>query len=192
MGSNNANRESCRSKRRPVPLATVQEKGTDNSVTSNEQGVFKITATGKNPVLVISSVNYESQQINVGNKSSFEVVMKPNAQLSEVVVTALGITRQKKSLGYSAQSVDAKELTENHQSNLLNALQGKVAGVTITSAGGGPGQGANITIRGINSLNLGTEPLFVVDGIPIDNSTSDLGCYSNYRRSSRCHEQSCR
>ena len=101
--------------------------------------------------------------------------MKPNAQLSEVVVTALGITRQKKSLGYSAQSIDSKELTENHQSNLLNALQGKVAGVTITSAGGGPGQGANITIRGINSLNLGTEPLFVVDGIPIDNSTSALG-----------------
>ena len=58
---------------------------------------------------------------------------------------------------------------------MLNALQGKVAGVTITSAGGGPGQGANITIRGINSLNLGTEPLFVVDGIPIDNSTSALG-----------------
>jgi len=159
----------------PVPLATVQQKGTNNAVTSNDDGVFKITVTGRNPILVITSVNYEQQEINVGNKTSFNITMKQGGQLSEVVVTALGITRQEKSLGYSAQSVGAKELTENHQSNLLNALQGKVAGVTITSAGGGPGQGANITIRGVNSLNLGTEPLFVIDGIPIDNSTSSQG-----------------
>ena len=99
----------------PVPLATVQEKGTDNSVISNEQGVFKITTTGKNPVLLISSVNYEAQQITVDGKSSFEIVMKPNTQLSEVVVTALGITRQKKSLGYSAQIVNSKEFIQNHQ-----------------------------------------------------------------------------
>lgn len=159
----------------PVPLATVQEKGTKNAVTATDQGVFTITLTGKNPALVVSSVNYQPQQVTVGNETFLNVQLKLEAQLSEVVVTALGIARQKKSLGYSAQSVDAKELTENHQSNLLNALQGKVAGVSITSAGGGPGQGANITIRGVNSLNLGTEPLFVVDGIPIDNSTSALG-----------------
>jgi len=160
----------------PVPLATIQQKGTKKATTSDDKGAFTITVTGKNPVLMISSVSYQQQQVDAGNESVINITLKQATdQLSEVVVTALGITRQKKSLGYSAQSIDAKALTENHQSNLLNALQGKVAGVTITSSGGGPGQGANILIRGVNSLNLGTEPLFVIDGIPIDNSSSSQG-----------------
>ena len=163
-----------------VPLATVEQKGTKNAVTASDDGTFSITVTGRNPVLVISSVNYESKTVPVDNNSTVDVTLKNSGQLSEVVVTALGITRQKRSLGYSAQSVDAQELTESHQSNLLNALQGKVAGVTITSSGGGPGQGASIVIRGVNTINpdpngLGIQPLFVIDGIPIDNSSSALG-----------------
>ncbi|MEO8854919.1 MAG: SusC/RagA family TonB-linked outer membrane protein, partial [Ginsengibacter sp.] len=158
-----------------VPLATIEQKGTKNVVTADDEGSFTITVTGTNPMLVISSVNYETKDVPVGTNSTLNVIMNGSGELSEVVVTALGITRQKRSLGYSAQSVDAKELTESHQNNLLNALQGKVAGVTISSAGGGPGQGANILIRGVNSLDLGTQPLFVVDGIPIDNTTSSQG-----------------
>jgi TonB-linked SusC/RagA family outer membrane protein len=159
----------------PVPFATVQQKGTSTASTANDAGAFSISVSGKNPTLVISSVDYSSQQVNIGSQNSYNVVLKGSGQLSEVVVTALGIKREKRSLGYAAQSVDAKELTESHQSNLLNALQGKVAGVTITSSGGGPGQGADILIRGVNSLDLGTQPLFVVDGIPIDNTTSTQG-----------------
>ena len=159
----------------PIPLATIQQKGTDNAVTANEEGRFTLTLTGAKPVIIISSVNYGTREINVGNQTSFNIEMQGTGQLSEVVVTALGITRQKRSLGYAAQSVSAEDLAESHQSNLVNALQGKVAGVTITSSGGGPGQGANILIRGVNSLNLGTQPLFVVDGIPIDNTTSSQG-----------------
>ncbi len=158
-----------------VPLATVHQKGTNTTVTANENGEFSIAVTGRSPVLVISSVNYQTLEIPVGSQSVINAQMQPSGELSEVVVTALGIKRQKRSLGYSAQSVDAQEITESHQPNLINALQGKIAGVTITSSGGGPGQGANILIRGVNSLNLGTEPLFVIDGIPIDNSTSDQG-----------------
>jgi TonB-linked SusC/RagA family outer membrane protein len=158
-----------------VPLATIEQKGTSNAVTAKDDGTFSITVTGKNPELVISSVNYKDETVKVGNQSYYPISMSGTGELSEVVVTALGITRQKRSLGYAAQSVDAKELTESHQSNLINALQGKVAGVTIASAGGGPGQGANILIRGVNSLDLGTQPLFVVDGIPIDNTTSAQG-----------------
>lgn len=158
-----------------VPLATVQQKGTTNAVTAQGDGSFTISVTGNNPTLVISSVNYEKQEVKPGNSSNLAVTLKSNAELSEVVVTALGITRQKKSLGYSAQSLDNQQITESHQSNLLNAMQGKVAGVTITSSGGGPGQGANILIRGVNSLNLGTQPLFVIDGIPMDNTTSTQG-----------------
>ncbi|MEO9021396.1 MAG: SusC/RagA family TonB-linked outer membrane protein [Ginsengibacter sp.] len=158
-----------------IPLATIQQKGTNNAVTAGDDGTFKISVEGKNPILVVSSVNYRDEEVKIGSNSYYEVALKGTGELSEVVVTAMGITRQKRSLGYAAQSVDAKELTESHQSNLLNALQGKVAGVTISSAGGGPGQGANILIRGVNSLDLGTQPLFVVDGIPIDNTTSDQG-----------------
>lgn len=158
-----------------VPLATVHQKGTNTTVTASENGDFAIAVSGRSPVLVISSVNYQTLEIPVGSQSVVNAQLQPSGELSEVVVTALGIKRQKRSLGYSAQSVDAQEITESHQPNLINALQGKLAGVTITSSGGGPGQGANILIRGVNSLNLGTEPLFVIDGIPIDNSTSDQG-----------------
>ncbi len=158
-----------------VPLATVQQRGTNTSVTANENGQYSITVTGKNPVLVFSSVNYQTSEVTVGNQSVVNVQLQATGELSEVVVTALGIKRQKRSLGFAAQSVNAEEITESHQPNLINALQGKIAGVTITSTGGGPGQGSNILIRGVNSLNLGTEPLFVIDGIPMDNSTSDQG-----------------
>ena len=158
-----------------VPLATIQQKGTTNAVTAGDDGTFKISVEGKDPILVISSVNYKNEEIRVGSNSYYAVNLRGTGVLSEVVVTAMGITRQKRSLGYAAQSVDAQQLAESHQPNLVNALQGKIAGVTITSAGGGPGQGANILIRGVNSLNLGTQPLFVIDGVPIDNSTSDQG-----------------
>lgn len=159
----------------PVPLATVLEKGTTNAVTADENGVFKISLKGNNPVLVVSSVNFAEREVTVGSRSVINVELQDAGELSEVIVTALGITRQKRSLGYSAQSVNADKIAESGQSNLVNALQGKVAGVTITSAGGGPGQGANILIRGVNSLTLGTQPLFVVDGVPIDNSSSSQG-----------------
>ncbi len=150
-------------------------KGSTNAVTANDDGVFSIQLSDRNAVLVISSADYTSREVKVGDRSVINFQLQSSGELSEVVVTALGITRQKRSLGYSAQSVGAVEIAESHQSNLVNALQGKVAGVTITSAGGGPGQGANILIRGVNSLTLGTQPLFVIDGVPIDNSTSSQG-----------------
>ncbi|MBS1918906.1 MAG: SusC/RagA family TonB-linked outer membrane protein [Bacteroidetes bacterium] len=158
-----------------VPLATIHQKGTKTSVSADETGQFSITVSGKNPVLVISSVNFQTLEVPVGAESVVNVTLQSGGELTGVVVTALGIKRQQRSLGYSAQSVNAQAITESHQPNIINALQGKIAGVTITSSGGGPGQGSNILVRGINSLNLGTEPLFVIDGIPIDNNTSSQG-----------------
>src|SRR5699024_6195681 len=98
-------------------------------------------------------------------------------ELSQVVVTALGISREKRELGYSSQVVSGEELNRSHQSSLLEALHGRAAGVTISSAGGGPGQGASILIRGVNSLDPGrsSQPLFVIDGIPISNNTFTTG-----------------
>ncbi len=127
--------------------------------------------------MVISYAGTQSQEIKIGSSNNYNVSLSNTGSLSEVVVTALGISREKKALGYAAQQVNTVELNRNHQSNLVNALQGKVAGATISSVGGGPGQGASIRIRGINSIDVSqsNEPLFVIDGVILDNSTSTLG-----------------
>ncbi|MFC0774512.1 SusC/RagA family TonB-linked outer membrane protein [Terrimonas alba] len=161
----------------PVPFATVEWKGTSSSTTANENGIYNLTVSGSDVILVVSSAGFNTQEFAVGNASSFNVQLSESGALSEVVVTAFGIKKEKKSLGFTVQQVDSKELNRNHQSNVVNALQGKVAGVQISSAGGGPGQGARILIRGINSLDGGrnNQPLFIVDGVEIDNSTFTTG-----------------
>jgi TonB-linked SusC/RagA family outer membrane protein len=161
----------------PVPLATVLQKGTQNAVTANENGAFSIKISGSNVTLVFSSVNFISREIKIGSSDTYHVELKPAGNMSEVVVTALGISKEKKALGYATQEIKAEDLTRNMQPNLINALQGKVAGATITSVGGGPGQGATIRIRGFNSLDplRSNDPLFVIDGIILDNTTSTLG-----------------
>lgn len=161
----------------PISGVTVLQKGTSNGTITNAQGAFTLTVNGTNPVLALSYAGMQSQELRVGSESTYSVSLQPGGQMSEVVVTALGISRNKKALGYAAQEVKAEELNRNRQPNILNALQGKVAGVTISSVGGAPGQGATIRIRGINSIdvNQSNEPLFVIDGIILDNSTSTLG-----------------
>ncbi|MGB8194145.1 MAG: SusC/RagA family TonB-linked outer membrane protein [Chitinophagaceae bacterium] len=165
-----------------VPGATIQLKGTSTYVAASETGKFSIAVSGDNPVLLISATGYVSQEIKIGKSDSYSVQLDEAGALSEVVVTALGISKDKKALGYATQEVKAAELNRNRQPNVLNALQGKVAGVTISSVGGGPGQGATIRVRGINSIDVtqSNDPLFVIDGIILDNSTSTLGAGSGY------------
>ena len=166
----------------PVPLASVQLKGTSIFAPASESGRFSITVSGANPVLVISSSGYTTKEVPIGTSDSYNIQLAETGILSEVVVTALGISKEKKALGFATQEVKSDELNRNHQPNVLNALQGKVAGVTISSVGGGPGQGATIRIRGINSIDVtqSNDPLFVIDGIILDNSTSTLGVGSGY------------
>lgn len=166
-----------------LPGVNVTVKGSATGTQTDAAGRYRLRVTS-NAVLVFSSIGYETQEIAVGNRSNINVALRQdNKQLNEVVVTALGISRAKKDLGYSSQSVDATEITQNHQPNVVNALQGKVAGVTISSTGGAPGQGARILIRGINSLDVSrdNQPLFVVDGILLDNSTSTVGAGAELR-----------
>lgn len=160
-------------KGQPVPQASVLQKGTTNGVTANDNGAFTISVNGSNAVLIISSVNFESREVAIGNETSYNIILLDISNMSEVVVTAFGIKKEKRALGYSIQNVNADDLMMNRQTNVVNALQGKVAGVTISSTGGAPGQGARILIRGINSLDAGrnNQPLFIVDGVEIDNST---------------------
>jgi TonB-linked SusC/RagA family outer membrane protein len=157
----------------PLPLVSVVQKGTNNGTTTNEQGGFSLGVTGNNVVLVFSYSGMQSQELNVGTSNTYNVILRSGGQLSEVVVTALGIRREKRALGYSAQEVSGDALVQTRQTNIVNALRGQVAGVQINSGGGAPGQGSRIVIRGVKSLGPGknNQPLFVIDGIVMDNST---------------------
>ncbi|MGN6531387.1 MAG: TonB-dependent receptor plug domain-containing protein, partial [Ginsengibacter sp.] len=156
----------------PVPLATIQHKGNKtNAVTANDDGDFTIVVTGRNPVIVISSVNYIEQEIKPGSASHYEVKLKSAGQLSEVVVTALGITRKERSLGYATQEVKGENLTVANDQNVLGSLAGKVAGVQISgSSAASMGGTQKIQIRGVNSVTGSGEPLIIVDNTPISNS----------------------
>lgn len=157
-----------------VPSATVQQKGTNTAVTADENGEFSISITGNNPVLVISSVNFRPQEIAVGNRTQLNVELEATGELSEVIVTtAFGFKAQKKTLGYSVQEVSSKDLLEGKNNGFIGALQGKVNGINVTSSGGAAGSGSDIVIRGLSSLSptANNQPLIIIDGMPIDNST---------------------
>lgn len=162
----------------PLENVTITEKGTTNIVLSNTTGNYSISLTKENSALVFSYVGYGNKELRAGSATVLDIVLElSKTNLDEVVVTAFGIKKEKKSLGYTVQQVTGKDLNLNRQSNVVNALQGKVAGVTVSSSGGGPGQGASILIRGINSIDAGrnNQPLFIVDGVEIDNNTFTTG-----------------
>ena len=157
-----------------VPLATVVVKGTTKGVAADDNGNFSLSVPGENAVLVISSTGFQSQEILLGSATSYTVTLAGNNSLSEVVVTgAFGIRQRKRTLGYNVQEVSAQQLSQGRENNFINALQGKVNGVNITPTGGAPGSGTDIVIRGLSSLNPGAnnQPLIVIDGLPVDNST---------------------
>ena len=155
----------------PLPGANVLEKGTSNGTQTDFDGAFSINVAGQNSTLVISYIGFSSQEIAVGSQSNISISLSEDAaQLGEVVVTALGISRDKKALGYAVQEIDGDDLKNTGETNVLNALAGKSAGVFINSSNGNVGASTRITIRGNQSLTGNNQPLFVVDGIPIDNS----------------------
>ena len=149
--------------------ANVTVKGTSKGTISDLDGVFKLSVPQNNSVLVISFIGYKTVTLPVGAHTTLKVVMEPEAeQLNEVVVTALGIKREKKALGYAMQEVKTDALTENKSVSVANMLQGKIAGVQISQSGTGMGGSTRIVMRGLNSLSGKNQPLWVVDGFPID------------------------
>jgi hypothetical protein len=153
------------------PGVNVIVKGTSTGTTTDVNGRYALEVENDNAVLVFSFVGYNEQEIALGGRTILDVQMQPNLQaLDEVVVTALGIERAQKSLGYATAKVSSDELTVNRTPNLMNALQGKVAGVSISSLGTGPGGTSKIRIRGQSSMSGQNSPLIVVNGVPIDNT----------------------
>ena len=124
----------------PLIGATVKIKGSKVGTISDIDGKFRLNVDGKNQILEISYMGYNPQEVKVGNNSTLQVTMQESSvMLNEMVVTALGITREQKSLGYAVSKLDSDDVTSSLSSNWLNALDGKVAGLTMASAGSGPG-----------------------------------------------------
>jgi TonB-linked SusC/RagA family outer membrane protein len=155
----------------PLPFVSILQKGTQNGTSTDAKGAFSISVAGTNTVLVITYTGRQAQEITVGNSNTFNVSLSANGSLSEVVVTALGINRRQKSIGYSTQQVKGEDLTFTKEQNVIGSLAGKVAGVQVVgSSGASLGGTQKIKIRGVNSLNGNDQPLIVVDGTPISNS----------------------
>ena len=149
--------------------ASVVEKGTSNGVVSDLDGNFSLSVQ-PNATLQVSMVGYETQEIAVGNQSVINVSMAEGAVLNELIVTALGIERSQKTLTYAAQKIDGSQVNQVRDANFVNTLSGKAAGIVVTQAAGGPGSATRIVMRGNRSIQGNNNALFVIDGVPIDNS----------------------
>jgi TonB-linked SusC/RagA family outer membrane protein len=158
----------------PLPGVSVILKGSAIGTTTDADGKYTVSVPDAGSVLVFSFIGFAAQEISVGSQSTIDVAMAEDAsQLNEVVVTALGIPRETKTLVYATQSVKPSELTEvRDANNPLNALQGKVANALIIQGSGGPGSGARIILRGNRSIQGSNNALMVVDGVPITNATN--------------------
>ncbi len=157
----------------PLPGVNINVKGTTNGVSSDFDGKYSISVPNQSSVLVFSFIGSVPKEVVVGTSTTINVSLSEDTQqLGEVVVTALGIKREKKSLTYSAQTVSTKELSEARSLNVANSLSGKVAGLNFSTTGSGVGSSSRITLRGNRSLTGNNQPLYVIDGVPMDNSVS--------------------
>ncbi|MGC4035775.1 MAG: SusC/RagA family TonB-linked outer membrane protein [Chitinophagaceae bacterium] len=154
----------------PVSGATIKIKGGSGGTSAGIDGSFHLNVS-ENATLVISSIGFDPVEVKVGESSTVNIELKQaNNSLNEVVVTALGIRREKRMLTYTTQEVKGAAVVDAKQDNIVNALAGKVSGVQITNSSGQPGSSSQIVIRGNSSLTGNNGALFVIDGIPMDNS----------------------
>ncbi|MEH0158295.1 SusC/RagA family TonB-linked outer membrane protein [Limibacter armeniacum] len=162
----------------PLPGVTVQIKGTSKGVVTNIEGKYTISVPSSETVLIYNFVGYTDKEVTVGNQSVIDVLLAQDTQeLEEVVVTAIGVERSERSLGYAVQAVNSEDLLKTNETSALNSLQGKVAGVNISSASGNPGASTKVRIRGLSSISGDNQPLYVINGVPVSNSaigSSDL------------------
>jgi TonB-linked SusC/RagA family outer membrane protein len=155
----------------PVPGVNVIVKGTAAGTVTDIDGMYQISVPVDGGILVFSFIGLATEEVEIGNQSTINMVMSADIkQLTEVVVTALGVSREKKALGYAVSEVEGSDLSEARETNIVNSLNGKVAGVQIYGSNGNMGGSSRVIIRGVNSITGNNQPLFVVDGVPVDNS----------------------
>ncbi|MGG7660830.1 SusC/RagA family TonB-linked outer membrane protein [Dyadobacter sp. BHUBP1] len=166
-----------------LPGVSIVVKGSQLGTSTDAGGNYSINVNeASKPVLVFSYIGHETQEVIVGNQSVIDVVLAEGVEtLNETVVTALGLSREKRSLGYSVAEVNGKDISRVAQENVLNSLAGRVPGVTISSTGG-TGSSVSMIIRGATSLSSDNQPLFVVDGVPIANTLNNVSQVGNDNR----------
>lgn len=154
-----------------MPGVTIRVKENNVNTQSDADGKYSIQAA-IGQMIEFSYIGFTTKSVLVGPSDEINVSLSPSeSALNEVVVTAMGIKKEKKALGYAVQDIKSDELLKNKDPNLINSLNGKIAGLNITNSGGAPGSSASIVIRGGTSLERDNQPLFVIDGMPMDNST---------------------
>lgn len=159
----------------PLPGVSIVLKGTTIGITTDINGEFSLRVPLDAKTLVVSFVGMQTQEADISQKSVINLSLASvSVGVSDVVVTALGLKREKKALGYSVGEVKGEQLTETPQLNVLNSLQGKVSGVRISQMNGNVGSSVNIIIRGAKSLSNDNQPLFVIDGVPVSNTATNL------------------
>ena len=155
-----------------VPLngVTVTLKGTKTKVSTNSTGAFAIAANSKS-ILVFTNIGYKTLEVAVGNQTVLDIKLElVKEQLKEVVVTALGISKEKRALGYSVTEVKGGTITEARENSFVNSLEGRVAGVNVSGVATGPNGASNVVIRGITNMTGNNQPLYVLNGIPLVNN----------------------
>ena len=160
----------------PLPGASVSVKGTSTGIVTDANGKYSLTVPNRNSVLIFSFVGFTAQEITVGSRTVINITLSEGVEIEEVVVTALGIKRQTKALSYSATEMKGEELLNIPELNVMNSLQGLIAGVDINSLGAGAAGSSSVTIRGNTSISRDNNPMYVIDGVPImRNSRSNAG-----------------
>jgi len=154
----------------PIPGVNILVKGTTTQTLTNVDGHFNVNAN-IGDVLVFTFVGYQPKEHTIASPEKLSILLNEDSkQLSEVVVTALGIKKERKALGFSITEVKGEELTQAREPNVMNSLEGKVAGLNINPTAGGPGSSTNVIIRGVSSLTQTTQPLYVINGVPMENN----------------------
>lgn len=162
-----------------IPGVAIVVPGTTIGTVTDVDGNFSISVPSDAVALEIKFVGMKTVQVALSGQTSINVQMEPDVLgLEEVVVTGLGTSRAKKALGYSVQDIGGEELETAKEPNMINSLQGRMAGVQITGSSGNVSSSSRIVVRGMSTLTGNNQPLFVIDGVPIDNSYSDVGAYS--------------
>ncbi len=158
---------------KPLEGASIRLKGHQGGTAADADGSFTISAKSGD-VLIVSSIGHSPKQIKVTTQSSLSVVLESDdATMGEVVVTALGIKKEKRELGFATQTVGADQLNKSGSGNALSEMEGKVSGLTVVNSAGDPGAGTYIRLRGATSISGTNQPLIVIDGIPVDNSINN-------------------
>lgn len=155
-----------------IPGALVKEKNTNNATITDLNGGYSISVSENATVLVFSYMGLKTQELPISGTVVNAVLKEDDTEVEEVVVTAIGVKKSEKKIGYAATTVSGDELTQTKDRSALNALQGKVAGVNITTASGAPGSSTRVIFRGFSTFNGSNQPLYVIDGVPINNASS--------------------